>query len=244
MIGSVEALGVFLLAVLPGFIALGASAAGRAPRRVRGPLGELGTAMTVSLVGWSVLYLWRGDVLLPVVLGGSGHSVSERLDAFAELVGLALAIGVGLGVGLRVLVALRRIYVFRDMPDSLIGAVRKSGIRSGLWNRLVVRLAHELNDRALPSAAWDRLLSRLDNRHETVLCRVATRLGDEVFGIVAQDGFMDWKADGCDLLLVPELIREHNGALVPVPGSKGVFIPGSEIAHVHAVTYPGKVTLG
>jgi hypothetical protein len=238
MIGSVEALGVFLLAVLPGVVGLRISVAGRAPRRMRSPLGELGTAMIVSLLGWSVLYFWRGDTLLPVVLGAAGRQVSERLDAFAELIGLAMAIGMGLGAGLRVLATFRRVYVFRDMPGSLIGDMRKHGIRDGLWSRLVSRLSYELSNRALPLGAWDRLQIYLNDRREIVLCRVATRTGAEVFGVVAQDGFVDWKDDGRDLLLIPELVRERSGTLVPVPGSKGVFIPGAEIAHVHAVAYP------
>ncbi len=226
MIGSIEALGVFLLAVLPGIVGLRVSVAGRAPRRVRSPLGELGTAMTVSLVGWSLLYLWRGDVLLSVVLGASGRPVAERLDAFAELVGLALTIGMGLGASLCALGALGRLYVFREVPGSLTGDLRERGVRAGLWNRLVMRLSGELRRRVLPASAWDRLLIRLKNRREIVLCRVATRTGEEVFGLVAQDGFADWKADGCDLLLAPELVRRQGGRLVPVPRSKGVFIPG------------------
>lgn len=240
MIGTVEALGVFLLAVLPGFVARRAFEYGRPPFRSRGALQELGVMVAWSLLGWVVLYLWRGEELLPQVLDGLA-GVAERIDAFAELVILAIAIGLALGLLARLATAGVRAYASRDEPGSLVSQVRSRGAWETVWARAGRGLGHALEARSLPPQAWDRLFTRLANERKPVLCRVRLGDGEEILGVLARDGFADWKEDGGDLLLFPEVISRE-GRLRPVPGSRGVFVPRDQIAVLSVVDLPAPLS--
>jgi hypothetical protein len=243
MIGTVEALGVFLVAVLPGFVGLRVYGLGRPPLHDRGALHELGVAVAWSLLGWAALFWWRGRDLLPVVLDGE-RSVGRRLDAFAELVALAILIGAALALIARSTSALIHIWVSRDDPTGLLAALRKQGVVKGLRARTRARLSHEIETRSVPGAAWDRLLARLNNQREPVVCRVVTSDGREVLGILADEGYADWSADGRGLLLMPEVVRDQAGRLQPVPASRGVYVAGEQITTLSAVAIPkGSLTL-
>lgn len=235
MIGTVEALGVFLLAVLPGYVGLRCYAFGRAPFRTRGALGDLGAAATMSLAGWALLYLWWGREVLATALSGD-TSIASRIDAFAELVGLATLMGLALGATGRLAAACLRGYVLRDTSESLLSELRTGGVRS-IRQRFAARFFHEVIGATRPSAAWDRLFAGLTDRREPALCRVRTRGGEEVLGVMSWDACADWDVDGRGLLLVPEVAVDESGRLNPLLESRGVFIPGDEVATLRVVVY-------
>jgi hypothetical protein len=238
VIGTIEALGVFLLAVLPGFVGIRLYGLGRPPLRVRGVLQEIATTLSWSLAGWVVLYLWRGQELLPTVLAAKDDPVTNRIDAFAELVALAVAIGVALAIVARIAAAGLHLYVTRGDPSSLVAQSEQHGLWRALGDRVGQRLRHELRNSSVPGAAWDRLLARLNNRRETVLCRVKTSDGQEVLGVLADEAYADWGADGRDLLLMPEVVRDANGNLCALQASRGVFVAGGQISSLSVVRLP------
>jgi hypothetical protein len=242
VIGTVEALGVFLLAILPGFLVLRVYRWGQPPLQLRGPLGELGMTVVASASAWTILYLWRGQELLPVVLGDPERPAGERLDAFAELAGLSIVLGFALGAAWRLAASFGRWWLAHSLRGGAGGA--PSAPRHGRIRRwrgsIGARLTWALRNHTLPDAAWDRLLTRLANRGEAVICRVTTRSGSVVFGVLADAGFADWEADGRGLLLDPEVATTETGELSPVPGSRGVFVPGDEIAVLSVVGFPGE----
>lgn len=237
MIGTIEALGVFLLAVLPGFVGLRLYGLGRPPLRLRGALQEVGTAITWSLAGWIILFLWRGDELLPIVLS-STSPIAERTDAFAELAVLAMAIGLGLAAAARMVAAGVHAYVARDDPESLVMQSKSQGVIRACSRRAARRFTHELGNSSVPGAAWDRMLARLNNRREAVVCRVMTCDGREILGVLADEAYADWGADGRDLLLMPEVVVNRHGQLQALPTSRGVFIAGGQITSLSVVRLP------
>jgi hypothetical protein len=237
VIGTIEALGVFLLAVLPGFVGIRLYGLGRPPLRVRGVLQEIATTLSCSLAGWATLYLWRGRELLPAVLA-AGVPVAYRIDAFAELVALAVTIGVALAIIARSGAVTLRLYVTRGGPSSLLAQSEQRGLWGALRDRVGRRWQHELRNSSVPGAAWDRLLARLNNGRDTVLCRVKTSDGQEVFGVFADGGYADWGADGRDLLLMPEVVRDAEGNLQALQASRGVFVAGDRISSLSVVRLP------
>lgn len=234
MIGTIEALGVFLLAVLPGFVASRLYALGRPPLRVRSTLHEIAVAIVWSLLGWMVLFGWKGSNLLATVLDGR-NAIDQRLDAFAELVLLAVAIGGALAVGARVVAWHAHAYATRDDANSLVAQSREHGFGRASSERVRRWWSRQLHHSVVPSGAWDLLLAQLKSGRQAVLCRVVTSDGREILGVLADEGYADWEADGRDLLLMPEVIRLPSGNLHALPASRGVFVPGSQIATVSVV---------
>lgn len=206
-----------------------------------GALGELGAIVLVSALGWAFLYLWRGQDLLPIVLGESGQgadpSTRERLDAFAELAAFSVVIGVLLGALARTAGNAARWAALRLLKsDSRLIDPDKHSIQPLKW--LVARLRGQLRARTLPSGSWDRLMTRLSNQGKRVVCRVQTRSGKEVLGVLASGGVADFEADGRGLLLDVEAYRDRSGKIKQVPGSQGLFVPGDEIAFLSVVRLP------
>lgn len=242
MIGTIQALGIFLLMILPGFLGLRVYSYGRPPLRHRGALGELGAIVLVSALGWAFLYLWRGQDLLPIVLGESGQgadpSTRERLDAFTELAAFSVVIGVLLGALARAAGNATRSAALRLLKSNsrLIDPDKHS---SKILKWLVARLRGQLRARTLPSGSWDRLMTRLSNQGKRVVCRVQTRSGKEVLGVLASGGVADFEADGRGLLLDVEAYRDRSsGKIKQVPDSQGLFIPGDEISFLSVVRLP------
>jgi hypothetical protein len=234
MIGTVEALGVFLLAILPGFVGLRVFGIGRPPLEHRGVLAELGITLTWSLVAWVALFLWRGDEVLPVLLDAR-VAIDRRVGTFAELVALAAAGGVALGVAARMSSAGVRLYVTQDNLKALMSAVRRGGVAGEMRSHVRQRVSQAIHARSAPSGAWDRLLARFHNRGETALCRVTTCDGLEVMGLLGDKGCADWGADGRDILLMPQVVRDRQGQLRALPSSRGVFVAGDRIAVLSVV---------
>jgi hypothetical protein len=243
VIGTIEALGVFLLAILPGFLALRIYGFGKPPLRLRGTLGELGATVFTSAIGWTILYLWRGKELLVIVFDEEGNTVSERLDAFAELTALSVLVGVAFGMVLRFGGAtIHAVAVKISVSLETKEAGHRGPQELARRRRLERWVARQIRARSLPAAAWDRLLTRLVNRGERVVCRVKTRSGEEVLGVLARAGYFDWEADGRGVLFDKEVIRGPNG-LEPVHRSRGLFVPGDEISTLSVVVLPGAAVL-
>jgi hypothetical protein len=235
MIGTIEALGVFLLAILPGFLVLRVYRWGKPTLRLHSTLFELGITVVLSAAAWAGLYVWRGQELLPVVLGDPARPVSQRLDAFAELAGLSILLGFALGIAAKLIASGAKLVLVRLLrpSDGYQPPPKPASVR--LRNRVI----RGFRSRTLPDAAWDRLLTRLANRGEAVLCRVSTRSGHQVYGVFADGGFADWEADGRGLLLEPDVVRTDAGRLEPLKDSRGVFVPGDEIAVLSVLGLPG-----
>lgn len=242
MIGTIEALGVFLLAILPGFLALRIHNWSRPPLRPRGTLGELGVTVAFSAVAWTVLYLWRGQELLPTVLGEPTHTTSDRLDAFAELAALSFAIGVAVGLVTRVSsFAIRAGLLRRLRREGQPGSSRPNLRPRALIAQARRRFWREVHARTLPAYAWDRLLSRLVEGEEAVLCRVNTRSGAQIFGVLA-DGWLDYEVDGRGVYFDLELAEDEAGQLRTVTSSRGLYIPGDEISVMSVIGLQGAVS--
>lgn len=247
MIGTIEALGVFLLAILPGFLGLRVYRFAKPPLRLRGTLGELGATVFASALGWTALYLWRGQELLPVILSEQGHSTTERLDAFAELTALSVLVGIAFGGVGRLFGSLLRLAAIRVLvrleAKQAYDAAERPRERQSMRRRIGRWVTKEIRDHTRPSLAWDRLLSRLANQGERVVCRVKTRTGGEVLGVLARAGYLDWEADGRGVLLDKELVRGNDGQIRTVASSQGLFIPGDEISLLSVVSLPEQAVL-
>lgn len=234
MVPTTEALGIFLLAVLPGFVGLRVYGLGRPPRHAHGAFSDVGTAIAWSVATWAVLFTWEGAGGLAAALEDHAEP-ADRIAALAQLVAEAVAIGICLAVAVRGTGALVRSFAARVIPatpaPSQTGSVRGACLAVG------TRCLRVVHDSSAPSRAWDRLLARLVNRQHAILCRVITTDGQEVFGMLADEAHADWSADGQDLLLVPEVVAEPGGRLSFLPGSKGVFVSGERIVCVSAVEF-------
>lgn len=95
------------------------------------------------------------------------------------------------------------------------------------WTRR--RVKREVRAQTQPAYAWDRLLTRLVEGGEAVVCRVTTRSGGEILGVLA-DGWLDWEVEGRGVLFDREVTRDDAGRLRSVGSSRGVYVPGDEIS--------------
>lgn len=238
MIGTIEALGVFVLAILPGYLALRVYGYGRPTlQQARSALGELGETVAVSGLSWAFLYLWKGRHLLPVVLGEPKRTTPDRLDAFAELTIRSVVIGLALGLLWRVGAYAVQLFL-RWMRNRAEPGEAQPGFA---WLTYVTApLSRRLRTRSLPASAWDRLMTQLANDGKPVCCRVTTRSGAVVFGTFGTRGYAELEAGGRSLLLDAEMIPDAENGLRLVDNTQGVFVPGDEISALSIVAMAGE----
>jgi Family of unknown function (DUF6338) len=147
---------------------------------------------------------------------------------------LSVVIGVALGVAFRAVSAVFRARIVqpRDPPPDRPIRPRAA------WASAKARLVKAARLQTLPSSAWDRLLTRLANRGEPVVCRLRTRDGGEVLGVLGGAGFADWEVDGRGVLLDKEMVHDAEGRLTLLRASRGVYVPGDHIAFVSVLQLP------
>jgi hypothetical protein len=222
-VSTTEALAVFVLAILPGLIARGVIAYGEPPLRTRGTLGEIANALALSLVAWVFVYPLDRDLLVRVL--DSHKSVEQRVESFVQLTIAVVLIALAVGAAGRI-----RRYVLRKLAKSA-----PSGARTK-WARVAAAAQESAINQTRPASAWDRLLVQLANDFPDrgFLCVVDTRSGGRRYGLITDSAYLDWQADGRDVLLSLELAPDETGELQSLSGSRGLFVPGDEISTLAA----------
>jgi uncharacterized protein DUF6338 len=202
VVGTLEAVAVFLYAVVPGYVAVRAYEFRRPPLKHRTTLMEPARVVSWSALLWALIW-W---------LGARGVLV-DLLDEAPD--------GTTAGIA-------QDLYW---MTAGVLGAAAIGGVLARLVrDRLETRGALESAD-----DAWDRLLIQLRRAERAVLLKVRLRSGGEVYGAFAEQGRADWVSDGSGLLMDLEVAPDASGVLVDVAGSRGVFVPGEEIAALSVV---------
>jgi hypothetical protein len=200
LVGTLEALAVFVWVVIPGYVAVRAYEWRRPPLRHRTALLELARVVTWSALLWAVAWWCGKDVLVDLLDGRPDQLKSLTQDIYwltAAVVGGAIAAGL------------------------IVRKVRPLLERGGILEST--------------EEAWDRLLVRLRQDERAVILRIKMRSGGEVYGAFAERGRADWLSDGSGVLLDLEATADESGMLRDVPDSRGVYVPGEEIASVSVI---------
>lgn len=218
-VSTTEALAVFILALLPGLLARAVIGYGAPSLRSQGTLADLANALALSLLVWAALYPLESDSLVRVL--SDERPVKERLDSFVDLTTAAVLVSLGIGVAGR----LRRFglrWVAKRSPPSK--KTRVAGLARTIHASAV--------NQAQPASGWDRMLVQLTNDYPQngFLCVVDTRSGARRYGLITDLAYLDWQADGRDVLLSLEFVPDATGKLESLQGSRGLFVPGDEVS--------------
>jgi len=229
-VDTTEAVAVFLLAVVPGVLALELFEWGRPAIREREKVRTLARYVLVSATVWgaAAIVFDAGGQLKDLIRIGC-RAECEGTDAVDSYLGLAIDLGVtamAVGIGVRFLMWL--------------------GARAGFWlllaaqgrkGRLMTFLGRALASSVTTAQAWDELLRKLQRDGRAQLAHVRLTDGRSVYGVFAGGGRADFDAEGRGLLLDQELV-EGSAGLEPVKESTGLYISPDQLASVSFAAFP------
>lgn len=232
-IGTAATIAAFALAALPGIIVLEIFEFGRTRIRDRNAARALAVYLILSLVAWvaAALVLGADDRLGSVIdlasrtKPGPGQG-AELVNAYIALSWRLLVLAVVLGLTLRWLSSALGKYAFET--------IEKVRLEPDPELTLAARIAVGLVSMGF---AWDGLFIRLKHTRKVQIVHVRFRDGSEAYGVFAGGGRADYQADGQGLVLDAELI-EHEGGLVQVLNSNGMYIAPEAIASISFIDDP------
>ena len=223
----------FVLAALPGVVVLEIFEFGRPRIRERNAARAFAVYLILSLFAWiaAALILGADDRLGGVIdLTSSSKPTqgngSQLVSSYIALSWRLLVMAIVLGFAIRGLSTRLAGYAF-----AAVGKMRRGEIARLSWT---ARVAIALSSLVF---AWDELFVRLARRRKAQVVHIRFRDGTDAYGVFAGGGRADYQADGQGLMLDAELI-EHNGRLVQIAGSNGIFIPVDAIASVAFIDDP------
>jgi len=230
MPSSAQALLVFVVAVVPGFLALSGYRAGRAvPQH---PEGLTTTARVITLSVLIILVAWRlgGREVYLDAQAGTALSSNEG-DTYNLAMALLIAPPlVGIAVGQFVDAVARRV------SQAQTGGSHQL-LRERPWLSIVgTQLAPE------GPATWDRTWRKLRHTQPFVMVRVTTRGGREWVGLVADASRVALSPQPRDLYMQEVWLQADDEHYYPTEGGLGVFISGNEIESVEWVSGVGFIS--
>ncbi len=226
MPNSGQAVLVFVIGVVPGFIALSGYRFGRAVPAPAEGLVAIAQVITISLVLALIAWPLGGNVVY-------GHATAGTALTTHQSATFRLAVGVLVGSGLLGFVAGQ---VIDQAADYVRGALARSddpGMRRRILEAVGVRL---LTD---GPTTWDRSW-RAVRRHAAqhagfVYIQVKTKSGDTIVGTVGSASRVALSPQPRDLYIEQVLRPGSGGVLRPTMEGLGMFVVGSEVESVEWV---------
>lgn len=240
---TAEAAIVFLVVVVPGFLAMSGYRAGRAvPEH---PQGLVATARVFTTSTIIAVAAWRvgGQELYNDARRGTALTTHEG-HTYLLAIGLLVAPPViGYVLGQCVDVAARRALNARDNLCRAPGPDEKPErwgrrLRRGLLMAVSARLLHE------GPTTWDRTWKQIRRTQPYVFVRVTTKSGQEIIGTVADASRIALSPQPRDLYLEQVWRPGADAKLYPTAFGLGAFVSGTEIEAVEWVSQQGAVSNG
>lgn len=240
MPGTAQAALVFLLVVVPGFLAMAGYRLGRAvPDH---PEGLVATARVLTVSAFITVVAWKlgGRDLYKHVHAGTALTSHEG-ETYRFAVALLMAPGVvGFLLGQGVDYATHLAWRARSrLPVATRESEREEPMRPRLWRKaLTAPVDRFLHD---GPATWDRTWKHIRRTEPYVYVRVTTKGGREIVGTVADDSRIALSPQPRDLYIQEILRPAADGTLYPTKFGLGAFVAGSEIETVEWVSHEGVV---
>jgi hypothetical protein len=221
---------VFLIIVLPGFLAQEGYRAGRAvlehPQGLAAVARVIAISTAIALVGWKLggrtVYInarhgtaltiheadtWRFAVALVVVPPLLGCIAGQTIDVCARLLGAVLD-------------------RLPPPPDAPTTESRRQRARRSTLKAISAGLLHE------GPTPWDRTWRRLQRTEPFTYARIVTTSGREIVGLVADGSRVAFSPQPRDLYIEEVLRQDKDGHYYPTAYGLGAFIAGDEIESV------------
>jgi hypothetical protein len=241
MPSSAEAAVVFLIVVIPGFLAMAGYRSGRAvPEH---PEGLVATARVITISAVIVVIAWKlgGRAVYDHARTGTALTTHEAAS-YRLVVGLLLVPGMaGFVLGQFVDMLARAAGNARDnLPAPPTRILDHEHLIRRIWRGLLVflttRLLHE------GPTTWDRTWKQMRRTQPYVFVRVRTKSGQEIVGTVAATSRIAVSPQPRDLYIEQVLRPGVDGKLYPTAYGLGIFVAGTEIEAVEWVSQEGVVT--
>jgi hypothetical protein len=225
--GTAQAALVFLVAVVPGFLAMGGYRLSRAvPDH---PEGLVATARVIAVSAFIAIVAWRfgGRVLYQHARSGTALTTYEPQTYRFALDLLILPGILGFALGQIVDAMTHRAWTARSkLPEATEGEPLGKRLRRTC---LVVVTARLLPD---GPTTWDRTWNQIRRTEPSVLVRVTTKGGREIVGAVAGASRVALSPQPRDLYIQKTVRQADDGHLSVTASGLGTFIVGSEIESV------------
>lgn len=241
MPGTAQAALVFLVVVVPGFLAMAGYRLGRAvPDH---PDGLVATARVIAVSAFIALIAWKlgGQDLYGHVRAGTALTRAEpQTYRFAVALMLAPSI-VGFVLAQLVDGLSHQVSVARTaLPPTPAAGDPREPVRRRLRRRTLTTLsARLLHD---GPTTWDRTWKQIRRTEPYVFVRVTTKGGREVVGTIADASRIAVSPQPRDLYIQQTLRQADDGRFYPTTFGLGAFVAGSEIETVEWVSQKGVVT--
>lgn len=241
MPGTAQAALVFLLVVVPGFLAMAGYRLGRAVPDY--PEGLVATARVITVSAFIALIAWKlgGKNLYEHVRSGTALTRDE-----AQTYRFALALLLVPGIAGFVLAQLvdaitHRVWAARSkLPAPPSAGDPKEPVSRRLRRKCLVAMsARLLHD---GPTTWDRTWKQIRRTEPYVFIRVTTRGGREIVGTVADASRIAVSPQPRDLYIEQTLRQAEDGTYYPTAYGLGAFVAGAEIETVEWVSQQGVVT--
>jgi hypothetical protein len=231
---------VFLVAVVPGFLALAGYRLGRAvPAQ---PEGLVTTARVITVSAFIAIVAWRfgGKDVYDDVRAGTALMNHEAHTYYFTLALLLVPGVTGFLLAQLVDAMTHRVWTARNnlpappRPDS-----PKEPFPLRAWRKCLVALsARLLHD---GPTTWDRTWKQVRRTQPYVFVRVTTRGGRVIVGTVADTSRIAVSPQPRDLY-IEQTLQAEDGTFYPTRFGLGAFIAGTEIETVEWVSQQGVVT--
>ncbi len=241
MPGTAQAALVFLVVVVPGFLAISGYRSGRAvPDH---PEGLVATARVITVSALIAVIAWKlgGRQLYERVRVGTALGTHEAQTYRFAVELLVIPGAVGFVLGQLVDWTTDRVWTARnelptpppaEAPQESVGRrIRRKSLMT-----VSARLLHD------SPTTWDRTWKQIRRNEPYVFVRVITKGGREIAGTVADDSRIALSPQPRDLYIQETLRQADDGRFYPTAGGLGAFIAGSEIEAVEWVSQQGAVT--
>jgi hypothetical protein len=235
MPSSAQAALVFLVVVVPGFVAIAGYRRGRAAPEY--PEGLVAAARTITVSAIIALVAWRlgGREVYEHARAGTALRSNES-NTFRFAVALLVLPGLaGFVLGELTDWSAQRVARAGDglPPRSSDAEGLSLRMKRKLLEVLAVRLLHE------GPTTWDRAWKHLRRSEPFVYVRIRTKSGEEIIATVADRSRIAVSPQPRDLYVEEILRQAEDGRYYPTAHGLGAFVMGSEIESVEWVSHKG-----
>lgn len=239
VLGGLEAALVFVVLVVPGYLAMGGYRLGRAsPPHPQG-LAAAARAVTLSAIVLMIVWKLGGQSVYEHAQAGTALTSEEGLTYQVALETLVVPPVVGFGLGeLTDLIAAKATSTlgWLELRDGEVLSRRESWLR---WALGKIRARLPLDG----PTTWDRIWKTLKRDEPFVYVRVITKSGQTVHGTVGRRSWATLSPQPRDLYIEQVLrpVRSPHGAVefAPTRAGLGMFIVGEEIEFVEWISHEG-----
>ncbi|MGN6372666.1 MAG: DUF6338 family protein [Solirubrobacteraceae bacterium] len=229
---------LFVVVIVPGFLAMTGFRAGRAvPEH---PEGLITTARVIAISVVIAVIAWRfgGRELYEHARAGTALTSNETNTYRFVIALLAIPLVAGFALAQTVDLLASRVWQARENLPTQPGAGQPEEPRRIRWRRWVLlslsgRLLHD------GPTTWDRTWKQIRRGEPYVYARVTTKGGRVLVGLVAEGSRVAVSPQPRDMYIEQVLRHAADGKLYPTAHGLGAFISGSEIESVEWVSHEG-----